>query len=480
MNNKIFCPVESLSIHAPDSIALISKDETLTYRQFHQRIFAAQINCQSQKIRRGTKVAIQSPNSIEYIVLLFALWRIGAVACLLSPRTPQKEIKRQLVKLNCKISIWLGRVTRKRGPQTHAAAGVPHGGMGAASTSGVLTGQDPTRYINFLFKDYATIMFTSGSSGEPKAVVHTIGNHYFNALGSNENIPVKQNDCWLLSLPLYHVSGLSIIWRTILGGGTIALPDPSENLSDSIKKYKVTHLSLVATQLIRTLKSHPKTNALKNLKAVLLGGGPIPDELMQKAQKFKLPVFATYGLTEMASQVATSKKPINGKIKTLKYRQLKVSKGGEILVRGQVLFKGYLKNGKIMRPIDAKGWFHTGDLGSYNNRGGLCFLGRKDNMFISGGENIYPEEIEKALINTGIVEQAVVIAVKNTEFGLRPVAFIKCHKNKKLPTSKIKMQLAKTLPRFKIPNQIYNIPAKFLKHGIKVNRQVLKTYLNLS
>ncbi len=459
MITTIRCPIEILNSRRPQSLAIINNQTTLTYRQLHEQIIKKQMDYHEAGIRRGTKIALQSKNSLDDIICLFALWRIGVVVCLLSPRTPQAQIKKQIIELKTLPPLLLKR------------------GLGEFKNN--------KAQMIFQLNSPATIMLTSGSCGEPKAVVHTIGNHYFSALGSNQNIPLAKTDRWLLSLPLYHVSGLSIIWRCTLAGSTIVMPDPTENIIESIKKFKVTHVSMVPTQLILALNNPAHIKTLQKLKAILLGGAPVAQELIQTTRRLKLPVFLTYGLTEMASQVSTSQKSTGKKIQTLKYRKLKIADDGEILVAGATLFKGYFKNKKIVRPADADGWFHTGDLGRIDRTQGLQVLGRKDNMFISGGENIYPEEIEKALLGSGVVEQAVVVPVKNALFGHRPVAFVKltssschCKLTKRAKQSLFKNHLTKTLPAFKIPDSFYDFPDGYLQKGIKPNRKIFLSKLN--
>lgn len=452
---KIPCPIAVYSSRTPHAIALIHKSQTLTYRQLHHNVQSVQMFCLNRGIHQGSKVAIQSPNTPEYIILLFALWRIGAIACLLSPRTPAGEIKKQIQQLNCdfvfsNFPLPAKRVLSGRGSAGNTAISLKK--IASSSHSGLLA-----------MDAISTIMLTSGSTGNPKAVVHTIGNHYYSAKGSNENIKIRKNDQWLLSLPLYHVSGLSIVWRCFLSGAAITFQE----------KSGVTHMSLVTTQLLRLLENKENIPKLQSLEAILLGGGPISDELITTATKLKLPIFLTYGLTEMASQVATSHKTPKGKIKTLKYRQVKISSSNELLVKGKTLFKGYLRNGKIVRRVNREGWFTTGDIGEIKQKTGLRILGRKDNMFISGGENIYPEEIEKAFLNCGEIEEAVVVPFKNREFGLRPVAFVRFKKGKHIALQNLIPKLSKTLPTFKIPDQIYEFPREYSQSGIKVNRQRL-------
>lgn len=445
MLQKITCPIFSKNLSAPNTSAVILPSGRVTYRELNDFVTQFQNHFIHSGIKKGKRVAIQSENSLEYIITLFALWRIGAVAVLLSPRSPESEIKQRLTELKCSLKIdsawWLvpgswRKLTRHQEPTTRDLS-------------------------SFNLTASATIMFTSGSSGIPKAVVHSIANHYFNAKGSNQNIPVKQGDHWLLTLPLYHVSGLSILWRCFLGGAAVNLQSNQGNF---------THISLVPTQLYRLLNDQRKIRSLKKSKFVLLGGAPIPNDLLILAKNHRINLFLTYGLTEMGSQVATSQRNPYAKVKTLKYREIKI-KNNEILVRGQTLFKGYLSKGRLSRPFDKQGWFKTGDLGTYNKGEGLKILGRKDNMFISGGENIYPEEIENHILATKLVNSAIVIARQHSEYGFRPIAFIKGSPGL-IP--RLKKELAKTLPKFKIPDGIYPFPKDYRPAGIKPNRKWLK------
>jgi O-succinylbenzoic acid--CoA ligase len=316
-------------------------------------------------------------------------------------------------------------------------------------------------------------MFTSGSSGEPKAVVHSFGNHYYSALAANECIPVGPGDRWLLSLPLYHVGGLGIVFRTFVGGGAVVIPEPGEDIAQAIHRHNVTHVSFVPTQLSRLLATPANIGILRKLKAILVGGGPIPDALIRKVVDARLPVHVTYGLTEMASQVATSKRltkedPLPD-VRPLRYSEVRVSVDNEILVRGKTLFAGYWQNGRVEPCVDKQGWFATGDLGCLNADGTLTVLGRKDNMFISGGENIQPEEIERHLCHIDGVVQAVVVPVKSEEFGARPVAFVQTKEGTRISKKEIQSLLRDYLPSFKLPDQIYAWPAT-VQAGLKPNR----------
>jgi len=319
----------------------------------------------------------------------------------------------------------------------------------------------------------ATIMFTSGSSAQPKAVLHSFGNHYHNALGSNKNIPVVPGDRWLVSLPLYHVGGLAILFRCWLGGATAVLADPGGDIVNHMHRHDITHISLVPTQLGRLLRvMESKGKSFPRLKCLLLGGGPTSKRLIKEALEAGLPIYRSYGLTEMASQVSTSTRPDGTRRKILDHREAKISDEGEILVRGETRFLGYYESNKLIEPFDSQGWFATGDAGEIDSDGGLRVTGRTDNMFISGGENIHPEQIEIALRELSEIDDAVVIPTNDPEFGQRPLAFI-CGTTD-YDSARLSDLLRETLPGYAIPVDFRPWPEEYTQSGIKPNRAFIK------
>ena len=452
MTERITCPVFEHAAKNGGQSAVINKDRSLSCQQLAESVDLAAEKFQRLGVKPRERVALVSTNSIEYVIALFALWRQGTVACLLSTRLPEEGTRACLQNISCARTIVPAEIC------------VP--GIGTVGT-----GRDLS--LQYSLDHTANIMFTSGSSGDPKAVAHSFGNHYYNALAANEHIPVKSGDRWLLSLPLYHVGGLGILWRTFLAGGTIVVPEPSADLADSLREFNITHVSLVPTQLHRLLSDPKNVGVLQKMKAILIGGSAIPDALIRKAVDARLPVHVTYGLTEMASQVATSKRltkedPLpRGQI--LRFAQARISGDHEILVKGKTLFQGYVKGERIEPSLDQQGWFHTGDLGCLNEDGTLTVLGRKDNMFISGGENIQPEEIERHLCHIEGIVQAVVVPAKSEEFGARPVAFIQTREGTRVSQKEIQSFLRNYLPSFKLPDQIYSWPAT-AQAGIKPDR----------
>jgi O-succinylbenzoic acid--CoA ligase len=218
--------------------------------------------------------------------------------------------------------------------------------------------------------------------------------------------------------------------------------------------------------------------SLQGLKTILLGGGPVPQSLIKISTLKRLHVFKTYGLTEMASQVtATSPKNYPRRLDTagkcLRFREIKISPNQEILVKGKTLFKGYIQSGRLKKPFMKGGWFRTGDVGRLDVNGYLMVKGRLDNMIISGGENIHPEEIEKMILTCPDVSRTIVLGIANKEFGRRPIAFIDPIHPQSFRPIKLKNYLKTNLESFKIPDRFYVWPKEWKTESMKLNRMKL-------
>jgi O-succinylbenzoic acid--CoA ligase len=267
---------------------------------------------------------------------------------------------------------------------------------------------------------------------------------------------------------MYHVGGMAILFRCLIGRGTMVLR-PDFPLHEALTG--ITHVSLVSTQLQRLLRSEAQ---FAGLKAILLGGSAIPRGLIAAALDRGLPIHVSYGLTEMASQVATTRPhatrhelQTSGRI--LRHRQLQIAADGTLLVRGKTRFIGYVEGRTLIEPFLEDGWFATGDVGHFTKDGLLTVSGRVDNMFVSGGENVMPEEIEDALTALNIVERAVVVDVDDEEFGRRPVAFVDVGESVFNP-SELRAALVKKLPAFKIPRRFFLWPERNAAASMKVDR----------
>ena len=428
--------------HFDEQLLLINDERSWSFLEFFSETHTLS---KSFKINSQERIILCSENQEFVLKSILALWMLGAVAVPLNPKFPHSQKNELIQKIDgiddANLSADFHRLLQKN------------------TTSSDQLKYEAKPQIQHLIdpEAWATIFFTSGSTGSPKAVVHSLSSHFFSALGANELMPLYPGDRWLLSLPLYHVGGLAIFFRTLLSGAAMVIPSKNKSLVETLQSRKVTHLSLVPTQLHRLLQTSLGKANLRRLKIILLGGAPIPQTLLEQTSELGLNVQTTYGSTEMASQVSTGK---SEPYLVLPFREVRIAADNEIEVRGKTRFLGYLDEAGLHRPFDKNGWFKTGDLGAWcikdpkiqGCKDSLTIFGRKDNMFISGGENVHPEEIERCLLQFQNIEQAIVVPVKDSEFGERPVAFVKSAES--ASESELQQFLEKRLTSFKVPDLV--------------------------
>ncbi|HEX8074101.1 MAG TPA: AMP-binding protein [Thermoleophilaceae bacterium] len=265
-----------------------------------------------------------------------------------------------------------------------------------------------------------TVVFTSGTSGCPKPVALTAANHEASAIASAWNLGVAPDDRWLCCLPLHHVGGLAILHRCAIYGTTAVLHDgfDARAVAAALESGEATLVSLVATMLRRLRDGG--LGETPGLRAALIGGGPVPRDLLEWAAARGLPALQTYGMTETASQVATL--PASDAIahhgsagRPLPGVELCIGDGGEILVRGPMVATGALA---------ADGWLHTGDRGHLDEDGFLHVEGRIDDVVVTGGENVAATEVEDALLSHPAVADAAVAGRPSAEWGEAVTAWV--------------------------------------------------------
>ena len=445
----------------PDAPAIIGPDGMWTVADFGRRVTAIAAWLRGEGLERGDRLAVYRPTDADYLALLLAAFQTGIVVVPLNTRQPPAVVPALLDRVGCHTLV--------------AEPEVAWGGLRVLDLHSV-DATEATEPEEWRLDAPATLVFTSGSTGTPKAALHTLGNHVWSARGSVEFFGLEPGDRWLLDLPLYHVGGLAVLVRCVLAGATVVLADHETPTDETIADHGVTHASFVATQLLRLLRDD-RVDALAGMKAILLGGSAIPPGLVADAHHRGLPIHTSYGMTEMASTVTAT--PPGADLDALgtsgvvlPHRELTLADDGEILVRGATLFEGYVENGTVERP-DHDGWFPTGDLGAWaeiDGRQMLRIVGRKDNLFISGGENVQPEEIEATLGRIDGVRRAVVVPVADAEFGQRPVAFVEAATWTPKTWRDV---LAASLARFKIPVAFHPWPEDS-DEGLKVSRDRLR------
>lgn len=325
------------------------------------------------------------------------------------------------------------------------------------------------------FRREASVIFTSGSTGKPRGLVHTVGNYIYSAMGTNEFIGLTSADRWLISLPLFHVGGVLIWLRTLLAGSASILPASLKNIDRAIAMHRPSVLSLVPAQLIRLVDNPEMVETCKSCKAILLGGAPTPAWLIDKALDSGLPVIPSYGSTEGCAQITgvnigSPRSAYTTAGRPLSYRDIRIDSDGSIMLGGKTLFKRCIEENKSSH-IRADSYFKTADAGRIDVNGNLVCLGRTDGVFISGGENIQPFEIENHLLAMENIAEAFVVPVDHREFGKVPWAFVVTEApfNEEL----IIAALRKMLPGYKIPKRIIRLDSREKKGKMKYKRSEL-------
>ena len=440
------CLIRQRASDLPDAPAILAPGHVFDYTALDAAVGRASSQLRAM-FPAGGRLIAPAPASVETAIYLHACFRAGSTACPVHPRLPQAALL---------------EIAGRLGPQAawFAAQQPPDGCRLPRLDPRARESFAPMASGEILLDAPATLVHSSGSMGPPKAVVHAYGNHLASARAANLNLPLGPGDCWLLSLPLYHVAGIAVLFRCALAGAAVVIPQPGIPLEQSILRQGITHVSLVATQLYRLLSSTQGRTALGALKGILLGGGPTPERLLREAHALGLPLVNSYGMTETASQVCAtalgaSPEELLSAGKPLVGARLSLSPTGEIKVAGDMLFSGYLEADVPRRPLDAEGFFRTGDLGALDARGNLRVLGRQDNLFISGGENIHPEEIERELGALPAVRTAMAVPVPDAEFGQVPAAFVDWRPGECLTLEALRHALGERLPRFKLPRYVF-------------------------
>ncbi|WP_448575748.1 o-succinylbenzoate--CoA ligase [Thermomicrobium sp.] len=417
----------------PDRPALVWRDRVWSFAALAAAADEAARRLAGLGVQAGDRVAVLLANRPEFVQLVHAVSRLGAILVPLNVRLTRSELHALLDDAGPRVVV-VDRTTWS----------VLDGWSGTAVeidwewSSLSETRVELRRTIDLTAVH--TLVYTSGTTSRPKGVLLTYGNHWWSALGSQLNIGAVPEDRWLLCLPLFHVGGLSILFRSLIGGFAVELHerfDPAA-VNQAIDEG-ATLLSVVGTMLWRMLEARGEHPYPRHVRAVLLGGGPAPRPLLERAAALGVPVLQTYGLTETASQLATlapedALRKLGSAGKPLYPNELRVvredgspaapGEPGEITVRGPVVTPGYWRRPDLTARALRDGWLWTGDLGYLDEDGYLTVLDRRDDLVVTGGENVYPAEVEAVLLAHPAVAEAAVVGIPDVEWGQRVVAAV--------------------------------------------------------
>ncbi len=362
----------------------------------------------------------------------------------------------------------------------------------------VLDGQLRTSLSNSIsLREIHAVVYTSGTTGRPKGTLITYGNHLAGAMASAQRLGLNLLDRWLVPMPLFHVGGLAVLMRSLIYGTTAVIHDEFDpvRVNEEIDKGHVDLLSVVPTMLLRMLDAHGEQPYQGCLRTVLLGGSAAPSHLVQRCLKVGLPVAQSYGLTEANSQVATLapedalKRPgCSGQ--PLLFTELAIlqdgrvaepGQEGEIVVRGPTVTPGYYGQPVATAETLQDGWLHTGDMGLVDSDGYLYVLDRRRDLIVSGGENIYPAEVERVLTAHPAVQDAAVVGVAHAQWGQVPVAFVvvaaRDASQMQIRANELQDFCRTRLAAYKIPQKIYFVDALPRNVSGKLMRKEVQRWL---
>lgn len=473
---------------SPDQIALIDGGRQWQYAELNEWATDMAGRLRAAGVEAGDHVAVLMPNRPAYVCAIHALARLGAILVPLNVRLTPAELRWQMDRADCAFLLcsweteevgWQmadGRWQmadggwqmateesaighrpsaigsgRERGPGVRRILSVDRPAQpGVEALDDLPARADGSREGRRLDLDAVQcIVFTSGTTGRPKGAMLTYGNHLASATASAFRLGTLPGDRWLACLPLYHVGGLAIVLRCCLYGTTLVLQAGFDPLAvgSALDTQAVTLISLVPTMLGRLLEARGQRRFPESLRCVLLGGAAAPATLVERSLALGVPVATTYGLTEAASQVATATPdqvcrkagaPSTGAGhfvgRPLMFSQVRIAGAdghdqppgeiGDIEIRGPTVMAGYYRGPGATREVLRNGWLRTGDMGYLDQDGDLWVVQRRSDLIVTGGENVYPAEVERVILEVPGVEAACVIGVEDEEWGQRVVAAV--------------------------------------------------------
>ncbi|MGI8916280.1 MAG: o-succinylbenzoate--CoA ligase [Chloroflexota bacterium] len=457
---------------SPGRLALVSGEIRWTFAELDQRADDMARRLASAGVTAGDRVATLLPNGAVPVVALHALARLGAVHVPLNLRLAATELAWQMEQ--CSVSLLVHQPGNAK--QARDAAGLPGIALVSVGTADcdaleLITASPAGLAVSQRRVDLAavqSIVYTSGTTGRPKGALLTFGNHWWTALGSALNLGLQADDRLLASLPLFHVGGMAILWRSVIYGCTAVVQerfDPAA-MNAAIDNAGITIVSVVAAMLQQLLDQRGSKPYPPSLRCVLLGGGPAPRPLLEACAARHIPVVQTYGLTETGSQAVTlapedalRKRGSAGK--PLFHLELRIDadgqeaapgETGEIWLRGPSVSPGYFGDHGESRHSDD--WLHTGDLGWVDAEGYLFVEDRRDDLIISGGENVYPAEVEAVLLAHPAVAEAGVTGRTDQRWGQVPVAAVVFRSGVTASETEVLAFCAERLARYKVPTSV--------------------------
>lgn len=480
----------------PRALALMIGERQWNYGELGQEVDRYGVGLIQQGVTPGQHVAVLLPNGLAYLCLVHALARLGAVLVPLNTRLTVAELGWQLTQSDCRWLVYgeenatvAGQLAVDNACQAIDTANLARLGEGQALETEFFG------KTQFLLEAPQAIVFTSGTTGQPKGAVLTFANHFWGATASSYRLGLLPTDRWLSCLPLYHVGGLAVVFRSCLYGTAIVLHErfELEAFNASLERDQITLTSVVPTMLHRLLALRKDRPWPSTLRHILLGGAAATAELLQASRESQAPVATTYGLTEAASQVATLRpeevvrkpgsvgRPLmftTVRIVDETGKSVPVGERGEIVVNGPTVMAGYYKNPTATAVTIRNGELYTGDIGFLDDEGDLWLVQRRSDLIVSGGENVYPAEVEAVLRQHPAVADACVVGLPDAEWGQQVAALVECHPHATMSADELLAFSRSRLAGYKQPRLLRFTHALPQTASGKVERRAVVAYFN--
>ncbi len=473
----------------PEQIAAADADRTFSYRELEEKTGVWQHYLSDQGIGKGDIVAFLGENRPEYLMLLFALARLGAVLLPLNFRLVEDELSYILKHSQAKGLLYSDSYT-ETAQALHQKIDTLAWCSSIEQPSEVTSVDLPaTSEVDVVASDPMVVMYTSGTTGRPKgclqshrALLATIGNY-------NNNFGLDNVRTHLVAVPLFHVGGLGSTMATLGAAGTcVFCPEIREDIVFSlIEKYQVESI-LFTPPTVRQLATSPlrKEFDISSLK-VMIGpsGMESAETLALVRENLGVKFFGIYGQTEAAGAIITSSdEELKLRSNSYGHEQLyyaarivddqgKDVDEGELILRGPTLMSGYLHNEEATQAAFREGWYYTGDVFRRESDGSLTMKDRKKYLIKTGGENVYPSEIELPLREHPAIVDVCVLGVTDEHWGEKVVAFVQQEENQALSEEQLSDYLRTKVARYKVPKQWLMVSEIPRNHSGKVLRDAL-------
>lgn len=494
------------SYYHPDDVAIVEQAtrEEYTYRELEHRSNSVARALAERGVGEGNRVCGLFRNSIEFFDLFFATCKLGAVVAPFNYRLSSDELGFLQSDVSPDLFVYEG--VFEKTVANLSLEGVEAVRIGESDGPDRVDAGDWKSYyecdsaevkIADGFDNPAILLYTSGSTGRPKGVPLSHKNLFFSSVSYIVDTELDSSDVTVTSSPIFHVGGLNIFTLPLLHtGGTVILQqefEPEETWK-IMAEYGVTRMFAIPTMLNTMIGVDGwQDHDLSTLELVMGGGEPVPSELKEAFQGIGVPCVAGYGLTEttdgsliLRPEHATDKPPkcngktfthVDAKVVDEDGNELPAGEAGELLHRGPTVAEEYLGLPEKTAEAWTDGWLHTGDIAEVDKDGFYHIHGRMDHMIISGGENIYPSEVEEALYSHSRVNEVVVFGVPDEEWGKIVKAVVATTDGDEIARDEIREFLQDRLARFKHP-KAFEFVDELSKSGTgKIERQaVLERY----